>query len=360
MADLMRVMLTSDSSGDVWRYSLELARGLARARIEPVLAVLGPAPATARMAEAAAIAGLHVILTGLPADHAVANEAELREAGAALAGLAARLRADTVHLHTPALAAEVPWPVPVVAVAHADVGTWWKATQREPMPDAFVWRVAALARGLAEADVVVAPTRSFARALTWLYRPGRAIEVVPFGRSYMPTPPCPRRPSVLACGSLDDDGDNVVLLDRAAALLDVPVLVAGARGGRHSPAADLTSVTQLGPLDGPALASRMAEASVFAAPARYEPFGVAVLEAAQAGMALALSDIPTFRELWDGAALFFHPDDASALAYVCRRLLTRPEEAAARARYHAEKYAATHMVEATLALHRPLAGQCVA
>ena len=36
----------------------------------------------------------------------------------------------------------------------------------------------------------------------------------------------------------------------------------------------------------------------------YEPFGLAVLEAAQAGCALLLSDIPTFRELWDGAALF--------------------------------------------------------
>ena len=38
--------------------------------------------------------------------------------------------------------------------------------------------------------------------------------------------------------------------------------------------------------------------------ALYEPFGLAVLEAAQAGCALVLSDIPTFRELWDGAALF--------------------------------------------------------
>ena len=37
---------------------------------------------------------------------------------------------------------------------------------------------------------------------------------------------------------------------------------------------------------------------------RFEPFGLAVLEAARAGCALVLSDIATFRELWDGAALF--------------------------------------------------------
>jgi hypothetical protein len=38
-----------------------------------------------------------------------------------------------------------------------------------------------------------------------------------------------------------------------------------------------------------------------------EPFGLAVLEAAQAGCPLVLSDLPGFRELWDGAALFRRP-----------------------------------------------------
>jgi glycosyltransferase involved in cell wall biosynthesis len=34
-----------------------------------------------------------------------------------------------------------------------------------------------------------------------------------------------------------------------------------------------------------------------------------VVEAAISGAALVLSDIPTFRELWDGAALFIGADD---------------------------------------------------
>ena len=53
---------------------------------------------------------------------------------------------------------------------------------------------------------------------------------------------------------------------------------------------------------------------VFVSPALYEPFGLAVLEAAQAGCALVLADIPTFRELWDGAALFVPPSDDRAIA----------------------------------------------
>jgi glycosyltransferase involved in cell wall biosynthesis len=45
-----------------------------------------------------------------------------------------------------------------------------------------------------------------------------------------------------------------------------------------------------------------------------------VLEAATRGAALVLSDIPTFRELWRGAALFVRPDDAEGFAVVINRL----------------------------------------
>jgi glycosyltransferase involved in cell wall biosynthesis len=355
MSGLTRVLITSDAAAAAWPYSLELARGLGGAGVAPVLAVLGPAPAPAQIAEANAVPGLQVIATGLESEHATGDPGALRDIGAALAGLARRVRADTVHLHTPALAAEVAWPVPVVVMVHGDIGTWWQATHGGTLPQALAWRAEAVARGLAEADAVAAPSRSYARALTRLYRPGRAIEVVPLGRSYLPPPPCPRRAAVLACGRLGDPGDNLTVLDRAATLLDVPVLMAGTRAGPDDAAASPASLTLLGQLDAPALALRMAEASVFAAPARYAPFGPAVLEAAQAGMALALADIPTFRELWDEAALYFHPDDAGALADVCRRLLARPQAAAARARQHAERYSAARMVAATLALHRPLA-----
>ncbi|KJS35035.1 MAG: hypothetical protein VR70_16520 [Rhodospirillaceae bacterium BRH_c57] len=72
----------------------------------------------------------------------------------------------------------------------------------------------------------------------------------------------------------------------------------------------------LGRLSAPAVARQMARAAIFASPARYEPFGLAVLEAALSGCALVLSDIPTFRELWGGAAVFVPPDDADAWAAV--------------------------------------------
>lgn len=61
--------------------------------------------------------------------------------------------------------------------------------------------------------------------------------------------------------------------------------------------------------------AHLGRAAIFAHPALYEPFGLAVLEAAQRSCALLLSDIASLRELWEGAALFAdprNPDDWAA------------------------------------------------
>ena len=94
------------------------------------------------------------------------------------------------------------------------------------------------------------------------------------------------------------------------------------------------------------LANWYAKASVFASVSRYEPFGLAVLEAAQAGCALVLSDIPTFRELWDGAALFVPPEDPVALAEALRNTLQDdPSERGVQACQPAGRYRAAGMAD---------------
>jgi glycosyltransferase involved in cell wall biosynthesis len=94
--------------------------------------------------------------------------------------------------------------------------------------------------------------------------------------------------------------------------------------------------------------------------ARYEPFGLAVLEAAQAGCALVVSDIPSFRELWEGAALFVAPDADAALAAAVDSLITDPalrDSLAEAARERARRYSADRMVEGTAAVYRDTLGQ---
>ncbi|MFL5224058.1 MAG: glycosyltransferase, partial [Microvirga sp.] len=87
---------------------------------------------------------------------------------------------------------------------------------------------------------------------------------------------------------------------------------------------------------------------------RYEPFGLAVLEAAQAGCALVLSDIPTLRELWDGAALFVAADDDAAIAAAIRDLVADPRRRArlgVAARARSEIYTVESTAQGMMAIY---------
>jgi glycosyltransferase involved in cell wall biosynthesis len=85
----------------------------------------------------------------------------------------------------------------------------------------------------------------------------------------------------------------------------------------------------------------MARASIFVSPARYEPFGLAVLEAALAGDALVLGDIDSLREIWEDAAIFVEPEDRRQLVWTLNRLIAddrRREVMALRARARALQF----------------------
>jgi glycosyltransferase involved in cell wall biosynthesis len=90
-----------------------------------------------------------------------------------------------------------------------------------------------------------------------------------------------------------------------------------------------------------AMAGLMGRASIFAHPARYEPFGLSVLEAALSGCALVVGDIEMLRENWSGAARFVSPDDPRALRTAISELIENPgerESLAAAARRRAELF----------------------
>jgi len=104
---------------------------------------------------------------------------------------------------------------------------------------------------------------------------------------------------------------------------------------------------------------RMAERPIFVSAARFEPFGLAVLEAAACGCALVLADIPPFRELWDGAAEFAAPGDATDLARRIDWLMTHPRQRLAlgeRGRRRAAHFSVARMAAAMAREYRAALG----
>ena len=317
----MKLLMTADAVGGVWTYALDLAAALQPCGVQTTLAVLGPEPQADQLAQAQAVPGLDLVCTGLPLDWTAEDPDSLADAGRAVARLATSTGADLVHLNSPALAAAVRFPVPVVGACHSCVKTWWAAVRGGELPEDFRWRAEILARGYEVCDALVAPSAAFAAATARAYRI-RGPRVVHNGRRADAWPlPVKRERFVLTAGRLWDDGKNVAVLDEAAARLDFPVFAAGPLSGPLGQAVALEHAEPLGRLDASALGAWMDRAPVFASLALYEPFGLGVLEAAQAGCALVVSDIPTFRELWDGAALFVRPGDAEGAARVLETLL---------------------------------------
>jgi glycosyltransferase involved in cell wall biosynthesis len=106
------------------------------------------------------------------------------------------------------------------------------------------------------------------------------------------------------------------------------------------------------------IARTLARAGIYAATSQYEPFGLAPVEAAFSRCAIVASDIPSLRELWDGAAVFFRNNDAASLRHAVERLLRDPATRLALGNLacsHARRlFAADRMVAAYIDLYQSL------
>lgn len=323
MSERQRVLITADAVGGVWQYSVDLARGLDRLGIAVTLAVLGPTPDAAQRSAARAVPDLRLVDTGLPLDWLAEEPEALLRAGEAVARLAVKEQVDLVQLNTPALGAVARFDMPVLAVVHSCVATWWQAVHGpdvEPPAD-FAWRTDAVRAGLAAAAVVATPTAAFGAMVQRTYGLAATPHIVYNGRSPLVLAAQAPHDFVFTAGRLWDRGKNAATLDAAAERIVVPVHAAGPVQGPNGERIELRHLHTLGPLDETAIGQWLSTRPIFASAAIYEPFGLAVLEAAAAGCPLVLADIPTFRELWDDVAIFVDPMRPEDFSRICNDLV---------------------------------------
>ncbi|HEY0911525.1 MAG TPA: glycosyltransferase family 4 protein [Bradyrhizobium sp.] len=351
----LRVFMTADAVGGVWSYATDLAAGLVGADMDVTIATLGPAPTQAQVQ--AVPTGARVVETGLALDWLADDLGTLRVCGSRLAALADGFGADLIHLNSPAYAALATFGAPVVGVCHSCVGTWWDAVRGGEMPDDLRWRADLLVDAYAACDLLLAPSRSFAMATALRY--GVLPLAVLNGRNSAARRfrAAEKEPFAITSGRLWDAGKNALALDHAASYMRGSVLAAGPTEGPSGEQVSLASLKRLGSLDEDALTELLNRASVFVSLAKYEPFGLGVLEAAQSGCALVLSDTPIFRELWSECALFVDADDPLAVAACLDGLLEDQPEALRRGRAagaRAAQLTADAMLEGTLAAYESI------
>jgi glycogen synthase len=278
------------------------------------------------------------------------------------------IRPDVLHLNQFCYG-NLPVDVPRVVMAHGDLVSWTQAVQGcAPRPTRWLkWYRDIVIRGITAADAVVAPSAWMLDTLRTFYAIPRREEVVYPGRNpIFFNPYVSKEDSVLAVGRLIDAGKQVFLLTQhvhpisvciVGAEQTVPVPQVPIRADVKVSTSD-TSIAIRGAQTEAQLRVLYSRASIYAATARYEPVGMSALDAALSRCAIVANDIPSFRETWGDAALYFRTNDAASLAENIRRLTSDREMCRAyanlaysRAR---ERFTTKRMIDQYLRLYRSL------
>jgi glycosyltransferase involved in cell wall biosynthesis len=351
----LTVLMTADTIGGVWQYSVRLCGSLPENRF--IMATMGPRARQTQRAEIGGLDNVVLVESDFRLEWMAGGDDDFFKSRNWLIHLIETYGVDLVHVNGFAHAF-LGIDCPALVVAHSDVLSWWEAVHKAAAPtewDAYRRHVAA---GLAAATRVAAPTAAVLRDLERHYPsfPGNAT-VVPNGIDLATWYPLPKRQVILAAGRIWDAAKNLAVLDAVASDLAWPVEIAGNIAHPEGGTVQFANVRLLGSLSPPELTQHLGNASIFVAPARYEPFGFAILEAAAAGCALVLGSIPSLRENWDGVAIFVDPEDRAALKAAINRLIARPEDrvrAAMAAQYRAKDFSMSRTAQAYDALYREI------
>jgi glycogen synthase len=345
----MKILMSADTVGGVWRYALDLAAGLEVHDIDVHLVTLGAPLTPAQCEEIRASRNVTLHETSFRLEWMDEPWDDVVKAGAWLATLAREVGADVVHLNHLAHG-DIDFGVPVLTVVHSCVLSWWRAVHGVEAPREWEPYRRRVCESLAASNQVVVATRSMQAEVQELYRLARTPHVIGNAsrdaeRLHQDTAVDARAPFVFSVGRIWDEAKNIAALDRVAAGLSWPVVVAGSNLSPDGRAQPLTNAHHAGVLSAAYLHTLLSRAAIYALPARYEPFGLSVLEAAHAGCALVLGDIESLRENWNGAALFVDPDDDEALAAAIRHLMTDTELAELLARTAQRRARSMHFAD---------------
>lgn len=360
----MRVLMTTDTIGGVWTFTKELASGLLSNGCAVALVSLGRMPSSSQQAwadEQSRRWGARFSLTSLntPLEWMNNNQRAFSDAAPVLMRVTDEFDPDLL-LSSQYCFGALPCDIPRIVVAHSDVLSWAEACrpqglERSEWLDAYMSLVQ---KGLDGADAVVAPTRWMLDALARNFTLPLERRVITNGRTLSDADMvAKRRMQAVTAGRLWDEAKNVKLLEAVDS--PIPLLIAGeAHPNSSGRVPDGTDIRLLGSLDETDLLSLLRESAIYICTSRYEPFGLAPLEAAQCGCAVLANDIPSLREVWGDSALYFTgPDSLSSWLW---RLSDHPwllNEAREIAANHARSFTAECMTEGYLDLFRSISKQ---
>lgn len=327
----MHILVTADTLGGVWTYTRELVTGLVRTGERVTLVSFGDIPTADQTRWMEGLPNFDYRATAFKLEWMLDSENDMLASAQYLEALIQETRPDLLHLSQFYYGA-LQCAVPRIVVAHSDVLSWYMAVHGKLPPETewLRWYRQVVARGVSEATVVVAPSRWMLEQIELHYGALASKSVIHNGRTAtLFNPHMSKEENIVTIGRLWDSGKNVSLLLRQE--MPAPVHIVGSDRHpelqSHSFAAESLSpnVHLDREQDERQIVQTLARAGIYAATSQYEPFGLAPVEAALSRCAIVASDIPSFRELWDGAAVFFSNNNAESLYRALENLERDPD-----------------------------------
>jgi len=351
----LRILMTTDTHSEVWSYSLELAEAFHRKGHQVTLAAPGGSLSREQRRQLRRLPRMEVFEN----PHLLAGANNAHATRRWLLHLERQVQPHLIHLNGYAHAT-LPWQAPKVVAMPICLLSWWQTSKKRTAPLLESTYQEYVKRSLQAADLVLVPTQTLLASLEESYGPLPQSRVVPVGRNPYPVHVTQKHPYVLTTSQGWDDHQNVVNLERVAPRLTWPIYILG---NDHLPRRDNSHqwINPIGQVSAKKRRTWFSQAAIYALPTRYEPFGLAVLEAAMADCALVLGDIPNLREVWGDTALYVPPDDPQALEVALSLLMADSNYRklmAKRAYTHAQKFTAERMVEQFLTYCRGLVSFC--
>lgn len=350
----MHVLITSDTVGGVWTYTQELVTGLAQAGHRITLVSFGKLPLPHQTSWMQRLAGVDYRPTEYRLEWMEVAERDIEESKRYLELLIEEVHPDVLHLSQYCYG-DIATNIPKVVVAHSDVVSWWVAVHgHEPEDTPWMRNYRqAVTNGLRGADVVIAPSHwMFDQVSKYYVQPAAGLVIYNGRNPALFDHEVEKEDFVLSVGRVWDPAKHVSLLleqEQQARIRIVGWEREPSREDRTRQVRVPANAELLGPKSQEELRGLYSRAAIYAGTSRYEPFGLAPLEAALSRCALVFNDNPVFRQLWGDAAAFFAKDDSADLARAIHQLREDPElrrDSANRAyRSACEKFTASRMVE---------------
>ena len=249
-----RVLMTGDTVGGVWTFTLELARALEKRGMAVTLASLGGEPSDEQREEAGAVANLQLHTSSYKLEWMDDPWDDVEASGRWLLELEKQFRPDVIHLNSLGHGS-LQFQAPVVMTAHSCVLSWWAAVKREALPVRWGRYRYEVETSLKAVDFVTAPSTAMLRSVEENYGPDLPPNrVVPNGRHPGRFRPGNKEPFVLAAGRLWDEGKNIAALAEVSRDIPWPIYVAGEERSPDGVSANLGACRGLGRLSPAVLA----------------------------------------------------------------------------------------------------------